>query len=71
MNAISARELLTQVGQLNGNWDTLIGFNASSHVSETYIRGSINPDYSDLKFTYPTKGYWLLMNTDDTLMGLV
>jgi len=71
VNAISARELLTQVGQLNGNWDTLIGFNASSHVSETYIRGSINPDYSDLKFTYPTKGYWLQMNTDDTLEGLV
>jgi len=71
VNAISARELLTQVGQLNGNWDTLIGINASSHVSETYIRGSINPDYSDLKFTYPTKGYWLQMNTDDTLEGLV
>jgi parallel beta-helix repeat protein len=71
VNAISARELLTQVGQLNGNWDTLIGINASSHVSETYIRGSINPEYSDLKFTYPTKGYWLQMNTDDTLEGLV
>jgi len=71
VNPISARELLTQVGQLNGNWDTLIGFNASSHDSETYIRGSTNPDYSDLKLTFPTKGYWLLMNTDDTLNGLV
>jgi parallel beta-helix repeat protein len=71
VNAISARELLTQVGQLNGNWDTLIGYNASSHVTETYIRGSTNPDFSDQKLTFPTKGYWLQMNTDDTLMGLV
>ena len=71
VNPISARELLTQVGQLDANWDTLIGINASTHVAETYIRGSINPDYSDLKFTFPTKGYWLQMNTDDTLMGLV
>ncbi len=71
VNPISARELLTQVGQLNGNWDTLIGINASSHVSETYIRDSTNPYFSDLKLTYPTAGYWLQMNLDDTLEGLL
>lgn len=71
VNPISAHDLLTLVGQLNGNWDTLIGYNTSSHISETYIRGSTNPEYSDLKLTFPTKGYWLLMNTTDTLNGLV
>jgi len=71
VNPISARELLTQVGQLNENWDTLIGINASSHISETYIRGSTNPYFSDLKLTYPTAGYWLQINTDDTLEGLL
>ena len=71
VDAISARELLTQVGQLDGNWDTLIGINTSSHLSETYIRGSSNPAFSDSKLTYPTKGYWLQMNTNDTLEGLL
>ena len=58
VNAISARELLTQVGQLNGNWDTLIGYNASSHVTETYIRGRYKPGLFRPKVYLPHQ--WVL-----------
>lgn len=64
--SMSARNFLTVGGQLNGNWDILLGFHDGIIPDTPIIR-----DSNDGLSMYPTKGYWIAMSTDDTLTVVV
>jgi hypothetical protein len=63
---MSARNFLTLGGGLNGNWDLLLGFHDGIIPDTPIIR-----DSNDGLSMYPTKGYWIAMNSDDTLTVVV
>ena len=64
--SMSARNFLTLGGGLNGNWDILYGYHDGILPDIPIIR-----DSNDGLPMYPTKGYWIAMNQNDTLTAVV
>jgi parallel beta-helix repeat protein len=70
LTSMSARDTLTLVGGLDGHWDVVLGYHDGMMPDDPIIRDSSDPRFSDNRPMYPTRGYWLLMNTDDSLRGV-
>ncbi len=68
---MSARDFLTLMGGLNGNWNALQGYLNGATPDNPIIRDSVNPLYSDNRPMYPTRGYWIAMEADDVLQVVV
>ncbi len=65
----SARDDLLSV---KGLWNQVNGWDASKQQYETaIIAGSQDPETSENRLMYPTHGYWIDMNSDGTLEGVI
>ncbi|MGB4234549.1 MAG: PKD domain-containing protein [Methanoregulaceae archaeon] len=64
--SMSAHNFLTIMGGLDGNWGTLLGYHEGNNPDSPIIR-----DSNDGLPMYPTKGYWISMNNNDTLTVVV
>ncbi|KAF5052589.1 hypothetical protein DSECCO2_407180 [anaerobic digester metagenome] len=63
----TARDALLSV---NGQWTTLIGFDARAQVFEMAIVNSGKDAYADSREVYPGRGYWLYMTGPGTLCAI-
>ena len=48
---------------VKSNWTQAIGFDASAQVYESSIINGGSGEHSDQRVLYPTKGYWIYMNS--------
>ncbi len=63
----TARDTLYSV---NGQWTTLIGFDAGAQAFETAVVNGGSGAYADNRSVYPGRGYWLYMTGPGTLCSL-
>ncbi|PKL56158.1 MAG: hypothetical protein CVV35_06130, partial [Methanomicrobiales archaeon HGW-Methanomicrobiales-6] len=63
----AARDALLSV---DGQWTTLIGFDAGTQVFETAIVNDGSGEYADNRSVYPGRGYWLYMTGPGTLCAI-
>ncbi len=63
----TARDTLYSV---NGQWTTLIGFNATTQAFETAVVNGGSGAYADSRSVNPGRGYWLYMTGPGTLCSL-
>ncbi len=63
----TARDTLYSV---NGQWTTLIGFDAGAQAFETAVVNGGSGVYADNRSVYPGRGYWLYMTGPGTLCSL-
>jgi hypothetical protein len=57
---------------VKGLWNQVNGWDASKQQYETaIIAGSQDPETSENRLMYPTHGYWIDMNSDGTLEGVI
>jgi hypothetical protein len=63
----SARDTLIS---LNTRWSQAMGFDAAAQVYETQMISGGSGAFADSRMLYPTKGYWLYMNSPGELAGI-
>jgi len=64
LHAAMARD---EMAPLGADWDELIGWDADTQDYETSILRGYDDIHSEYRLVYPTKGYWLWMNSDRNL----
>jgi len=55
---------------VDGQWTTLIGFDAGTQTFETGIANGGSGEYADSRQVYPGRGYWLYMTGPGTLCAI-
>ena len=64
---VTARDVLYSV---NGQWATLMGFDAGHQVFETAVINGGSGEYADDRMVYQGRGYWLYMTGPGTLCAI-